>query len=198
MRRASVVLAVAAAVSASACADPVGSSLSAAVAVSAARDASTPQNFQTHLDGDAENPARPTLAQGNAKFQLSKDGQSIEYRIIASNIENAFMAHIHLGAPTANGGIVVWLRPTSPNPVPAPETQARHDGVFAEGTFTSANFVGALANQPMSALLAQIRAGNAYVNVHTRDLSLPATQLQPGNYPGGEVRGQIDHGNGMH
>ena len=45
---------------------------------------------------------------------------------------------------------------------------------------------------------AQIRAGNAYVNVHTRDLTLPATQLQPGNYPGGEVRGQIDHGNGMH
>lgn len=182
-----------------ACADPVGAPLAAPLVVAAARDDGAPQNFQTHLSGDAEVPARATLAQGNAKFQLAADGQSLEYTLIASNIENAFMAHIHLGPPTANGGIVVWLfgSPATSNP-PLPETQVRHDGVLARGTITAANLVGALAGMTLEDLLAQIRAGNAYVNVHTRDLDLPATQLQAGNYPGGEVRGQLDHGSGMH
>ena len=179
-----------------ACADPVGESLTAPVTIMAARDGGVPQNFQTHLAGDNEVPARATLAQGNAKFQLAPDGQSIEYKLIASNIENAFMAHIHLAAPTANGGIVVWLFNTPPGTV-TPASQVRHDGVLAEGTITAANFVGALAGQPMSALLTHIRNGNAYVNVHTRDLDLAASALQAGNFPGGEVRGQIDHGSGM-
>ena len=178
------------------CADPVGAPLTAPVVV-ADRDDGTPQNLQTHLSGDEEVPARATLAQGNAKFQLSKDGQTMEYKVIASNIDNAFMTHIHLAPAGSNGGIVVWLRPTVPNAVPAPETQTRQDGVFAEGSFTSANFVGAMAGKTMADLVAQIRAGNAYVNVHTRNLAIPATQLEAGNFPGGEVRGQIDHGNGM-
>jgi hypothetical protein len=37
----------------------------------------------------------------------------------------------------------------------------------------------------------------ALVNVHTRNLAIPAAQAEAGNFPGGEVRGQIDHGNGM-
>ena len=180
-----------------ACAEPGGETLTAPLTVSAARDDGTPLNFQTHMNGDAERPVRETRAQGNAKFQLSKDGESMEYKLIASNIDNAFMAHIHLGPEEGTGPIVVWLRPVVPNGTPTPDTQTRHDGVFAEGTFTSANFVGLLAGKTMADLLREIRAGNAYVNVHTRNLAIPATQLEPGNFPGGEVRGQIDHGNGM-
>ena len=180
-----------------ACADPAGGPLTAPVTVTRGNDDGTPQNFQTHLHGEEEVPSRETLAQGNAKFQLSKDGQTMSYKVIASNIDNAFMTHIHLAPAGSNGGIVVWLRPTIPNGVAGPESQVRHDGVFAEGEFTSANFVGALAGKSMEDLIAAIRAGNAYVNVHTRNLALPATQLEAGNFPGGEVRGQIDHGNGM-
>ena len=55
------------------------------------------------------------------------------------------MAHIHMAGPTANGGIVVWLRPAAPPGAATEELQVRHDGVFAEGSFTSANFVGATA-----------------------------------------------------
>ena len=196
MRSTSLSLAVAA-LALGACADPIGAPLTASVTITAAQDADSPQNLQTHLSGDNEVPARETLAQGNAKFQLSKDGLTMEYKVMATNIDNAFMAHIHLAPAGSNGGIVVWLRPTTPNGVPAPETQTRHTGVFAEGSFTSANFVGAMAGKTMDDLVAQIRAGNAYVNVHTRNLAIPATQLEAGNFPGGEVRGQIDHGNGM-
>lgn len=183
------------------CADGVGAPLTAPVTVADGRDHGTPQNFQAHLSGDEEVPSRETLAQGNAKFQLSKDGQSLHYKLIASNIENAFMAHIHLAPAGANGGIVVWLYGTPPaSNVPA-SSQVRHDGVLAEGTITKANFIGTLAGKEMADLFAAIRAGNAYVNVHTRNLAIPAgptMPLVPGNYPGGEVRGQIDHGNGMH
>jgi hypothetical protein len=181
-----------------ACADPASAPLTAPIMVMEARDDGTPQNFQTHMDGAAERPVPrlDTEAQGNAKFQLSKDGQSLEYKLIASNIENAFMAHIHLGPREGTGGIVVWLYGTPPGVVSA-ASQARHDGVLAEGTITSANFVGAMAGKSMDDLLAAIRAGNTYVNVHTRNLALPATTAVAGNYPGGEVRGQIDHGNGM-
>lgn len=198
MRRVPLSMAVVAVtLTALACADDAGAPLVAPVTVTAVRDEAGPQNFQTHLGGDEEVPSRETQAQGNAKFQLSKDGETMEYKVIASNIDNAFMTHIHLAPAGTNGGIVVWLRPTVPNGVPAPETQVRQDGVFAEGSFTRANFVGAMRGKTMDDLVAQIRAGKAYVNVHTRNLAIPAATAEAGNFPGGEVRGQIDHGNGM-
>jgi hypothetical protein len=39
-------------------------------------------------------------------------------------------------------------------------------------------------------VLAQIRANNTYVNVHTNDGVLPAN-TGPGDFPGGEIRGQL-------
>lgn len=39
-------------------------------------------------------------------------------------------------------------------------------------------------------VLEKIRAGNAYVNVHTSD-GVPPNNTGPGDFPGGEVRGQI-------
>ena len=186
-----------------ACADPVSESLTAPVTIMAARDGGVPQNFQTHLAGDNEVPARETLAQGNAKFQLAPDGESIEYKLIASNINNAFMAHIHCGVAGTNGPIVVWLFPSTA-PVPGPTGTGRHDGILAEGTFTSANIIARASSDAcpggvssLADLLAKIQANGTYVNVHTRDLDLAATALQAGNFPGGEVRGQIDHGSGM-
>mgnify|MGYP006172163445 CR=1 FL=1 len=60
------------------------------------------RNSSIHLAGDFEVPMRDTNAQGQAIFHLAKDGQSIDYKLIASNIENIFMAHIHMAAPGAN------------------------------------------------------------------------------------------------
>jgi hypothetical protein len=39
-------------------------------------------------------------------------------------------------------------------------------------------------------VLERIREGNAYVNVHTNDGVAPTNQ-GPGDFPGGEVRGQF-------
>ena len=149
-------------------------------------------NFGTHLQGRYEVPLRDTQAQGQAIFHLSDDGQALEYKLIASNIDNAFMAHIHMAPAGSTGPIVVWLYPSTTPGVTAPLGQGRHDGVLAEGTITAAALTGPLAGKQLSDLLAAIESGNAYVNVHTNDGVAPAN-TGPGDFPGGEIRGQIEH-----
>ena len=146
-------------------------------------------NWSSHASGSNEVPARATNAQGQAIFHLESDGSSLEYKLIASNIDNAFMAHIHMAASGVNGPIVVWLYPST-TPSPGPFGAGRHDGVLAEGTITAANFVGPLAGQPLSTLVAALDSGNAYVNVHTND-GVGATNTGPGDFPGGEIRADV-------
>jgi hypothetical protein len=167
----------------------LGVALAFALAGGAAAVAAFNGNFGTHLQGRYEVPVRDTNAQGQAIFRLSDDGNSVDYKLIASNIDNAFMAHIHMGPATGTGPIVVWLYPGTA-PVQGPFGSGRHDGILAEGTFTAANFVGPLAGHPMSDLIAAIQSGNAYVNVHTND-GVDGVNTGPGDFPGGEIRGQL-------
>jgi hypothetical protein len=152
-------------------------------------------NFGTPLSSDEEvMPAgvvNDSTARGSAVFQLNADGTELEYQLMVANIENAFMAHIHRAAKGVNGGIVVWLYPSTAT-TPGPVAGGRLDGVIAKGTITAANLVGSLAGQPLSALINELKAGNAYVNVHTNDGVTP-TNTGPGDFPGGEIRGQIEH-----
>jgi len=147
--------------------------------------AAPPQMFVTTLSGDEEIPFRDTRARGTAIFQLSPDGEAMTYRLIASNIENVVAAHIHVGQPTENGAVVVFLFG------PAPAGGGRHDGVLATGTITAANLIGPLAGAGMGDLVDEITSGNAYVNVHTND-DVDPINTGPGDFPGGEIRGQLD------
>lgn len=145
------------------------------------------RNSSIHLAGDFEVPVRDTNAQGQAIFHVAEDGMSIDYKLIASNIENVFQAHIHQGSAGVNGPIVVWLFPSTA-PVAGPPGAGRTDGVLAEGTITAANFVGLLAGKPLSDLVNMLENGGVYVNTHTNDGVAPAN-TGPGDFPGGEIRG---------
>ena len=145
----------------------------------------------THLTGSQEVPARATLAQGQANFWLSDNGDTLYYRLNTANIENVFQAHIHLAPAGVNGPIVAWLYPSAP---PAQLIPGRSDGVLATGAITADDLVGPLAGMPLSALLDAIAAGNTYVNVHTNDPVDPPN-TGPGDFPGGEIRGQINDRN---
>lgn len=151
-------------------------------------------NFGTPLSPDEEvMPAgvvNNSNAVGTAVFQLNDDGTALSYKLIVANIDNAFMAHIHRAAAGSNGGIVVWLYPSTAV-APGPVGGGRLQGVIAEGTITAANLVGSLSGQPLSALIDLLENGGAYVNVHTNDGVAPAN-TGPGDFPGGEVRGQIE------
>ena len=130
-------------------------------------------------------------AVGNASFRLNDDGSSLSYKLIVANIRNPFMAHIHSAPVGVNGGIVVWLFPSTAPGVQGPLGAGRMQGVIAEGTITAANLVGSLSGRPLSALVDLIAGGGAYVNVHTND-GQGAVNTGPGDYPQGEVRGQIE------
>jgi hypothetical protein len=142
------------------------------------------RNFAVHLSGDEEVPARATLAQGEAIFHLSKDGTELHYMLIVANIENVVASHIHLGPVGVNAPVVAFLYG------PAAPGGGRTDGVLAEGTITAVNLIGPLAGHPFSDLIAAMETGNAYVNVHTND-GLDPVNTGPGDFPGGEIRGQI-------
>ena len=143
--------------------------------------------FTAHLSGDEEVPANSSLAQGQAIFWLNKDGTAIEYKLIAANIDNIFQSHIHRAPAGENGPIVAWLYPDAPPPqlIVGP-----FNGVLAGGSIEASDLVGPLSGQPLSALLAEMAAGNTYVNVHTTDLD-STTGPAPGDIPSGEIRGQI-------
>ena len=140
--------------------------------------------YVAHLKGRNEVPVRDTKAAGNAVFHLSEDGSQLTYKLIVANIDNVVQAHIHLGPAGVNGGIVAFLYGL------VPAGGGTENGVLSTGTITAANLIGSLAGQPLSALVDQINAGNAYVNVHTNDGVAP-TNSGPGDFPGGEIRGQM-------
>lgn len=149
---------------------PAAASMAAQMAV---------QSFRAHLSGDEEVPAVDTRATGQTVFRLSKDGAELSYRLIVANIEDVMMAHIHLAPAGENGAVAVWLYPDGP---PPQLIEGRVSGVLATGTITEADLVGPLAGGTMEDLVAELREGGAYVNVHTVA------------NPGGEVRGQIEGG----
>lgn len=147
------------------------------------------RNWSVHTSAAMQVPVNASQGQGQAIFRLSSDGSELDYKLIASNIENVFMAHIHQGAPGVNGPIVVWLYPSTAA-VPGPAGSGRHDGVLSEGTIRASNLVGPLAGQPLSALVTLMNGSGAYVNIHTNDGIAPLN-TGPGDLFPGEIRGDI-------
>jgi hypothetical protein len=150
------------------------------------RGATPTLNFVVPVTGGEEVPARPTSASGDTFIMVSPDGSQITYRLRVANIQNVIAAHIHLGARGTNGPIVAFLFGNVP-PGGGPR-----EGVLADGTITAANLIGPLQGRPLSALIEALQSGNAYVNVHTND-GTGAANTGAGDFPGGEVRGQIGH-----
>ena len=144
------------------------------------------RNAAVPLSGSEEVPARPTRARGSATFHRSDDGDALEYTLIVANIENVVQSHIHIGAAGVNGPISVFLYGL------VDAGGGRVDGVLAEGTITGDDIInaGTTGVATMDELFAAMLAGNAYVNVHTNDGVAPVN-TGPGDFPGGEVRGQI-------
>lgn len=137
-------------------------------------------HLSVHLNGAQEQPNPvDTKAQGQAIFKLSKDGNSINYKLIVANIENVTMAHLHhiTDAGATTGGIVVWLYPEGPPPQLIP---GRSNGPLASGVITSGSLMGSLAGGTLDDLIDAINDGDIYVNVHTSQ------------NPPGEIRGDIE------
>ena len=141
--------------------------------------------FTAELTGSANVPDPiKTPASGLLELTLSANGQSIGYVLTVKDIENAAEGDIHLGPAIANGPLVVKLFHAG-----TPK-KGKFSGVLAQGKFDASDLTGAMTGASINDLLEEIRAGNAYVNVHTNDGMNPPNS-GPGDYRLGEIRGQI-------
>lgn len=150
-----------------------------------ASTAARAERIQATLTGYEEVPAVSTVATGEFRAMISNDDQFIDYELTYSGLQgDVRQAHVHVAQRSVNGSIVIWLCQTAAfNPGPAGTQECPASGTIT-GTIAAANVVAGAATQQLAAgeiaeVIAAMRAGAAYVNVHT-NLS-----------PGGEVRGQI-------
>src|SRR5471032_433236 len=151
---------------------PVSSSMPAASSM-----ASASMTFQATLSqGDEVPPPKLDAGvqpSGSATFTVS--GTSIAYKVTATGLSSAYAAaHIHAGAAGVGGPVLAALTLTPG----APGTAS------GEGTIDAAAIKGKNADgstMSMDDLLAALKGGSAYVNVHTV------------NNKAGEARGQITH-----
>jgi CHRD domain len=132
------------------------------------------------LTGYQENPDVSSTGTGSFSAMIDDDAQTITYELSYSALEggNALFAHIHFGKRAVNGGVSAFLCGGGDKPAcPAAESTV-------SGVIDAADVVGP-AGQGIEAgsfaeLVAAIRAGHTYVNVHTP------------RWPGGEIRAQIN------
>jgi len=149
------------------------------------------ERISADLIGYDEVPSVNTVAQGEFRAQIARDGQSISYELRYSGLQGTVQqSHIHIAQAGVNGSIVIWLCQTSgtfldPTGL-APQCPAgQATEAVVTGNITAKNVIaGSMAPQQLTAgdladVIAAIRAGVGYANVHT-NLS-----------PGGEIRGQI-------
>jgi hypothetical protein len=163
----------------------------AIVTAAVAFDGST---VRAQLSGYQETPTLSTGGKGTFRASIDRGKNEIRYRLSYAGPFDANPAggtvtqsHIHLGAPAIAGGISAFLCTNLGNgPAGTPTCPA--SGTVT-GTITPAQVVGP-AGQGIQAgefaeLVRAIRAGAAYVNIHTT------------TFPAGEIRGQIGHGKGF-
>ncbi|MDQ8158588.1 MAG: CHRD domain-containing protein [Gemmatimonadota bacterium] len=128
--------------------------------------------FRATLSGAEENPPVTTTATGTSEFTLSRTNDTLFVNITVNGLSNVRFGHFHTGARGANGAVVSTL-------VDPPTLVGAQNGRVGKQFITASNLSGALAGQPLTALIDQMRAGGIYVNLHT-DANA-----------GGELRGQV-------
>jgi hypothetical protein len=141
------------------------------------------RRLSASLHSHNEVPAVSSPASGRFKAAIDDANEMIRFELSFDGLQAAVVqAHIHFAQPNVNGGIMVWLCGTTATPGPA-GTATCPQGGTVEGTIDAAD-IGLITAQGIAPgefkeVAAAIRAGLAYVNVHTSQS------------PGGEIRGQI-------
>lgn len=142
-----------------------------ALASACGDDAAAPatERYILALSGASERP-NPVVTSASGSALITVLGRdSIEFLIYISAADSITASHIHAGDVNSSGPIMVF---TFGGPV-----TGRVDGAWRHGFITrDGTFSGAFT---FDSLMTRMRAGTAYLNVHTR------------RYAAGELRGQI-------
>ncbi len=143
-------------------------------------------SLRSTLDGQQERPTpRTTPASGSATVRLNATNNTIEVVMNTQGLTNVVAAHIHVGTTAEAGPIIFDLFLPADGPFPTTLRKTLTPANFRPGTSPS----GVTANNFDDAL-DRIDEGNTYINVHTNNNTDPPNS-GPGDFPGGEIRGQI-------
>ena len=145
------------------------------------------KNFKgKEMVGYAENPDVSTVATGSFEARLSEDGTKLAYELAYSGLEGTVQqAHIHFGKPAVVGGISIWLCGTATHVPPTAGIPTCPQGGTVTGEVDMTDVIGpagqGIAAGEFAEILAAMRAGHAYANVHST------------KFPGGEIRASINN-----
>ena len=140
------------------------------------------------LSGLQEVPAIVSDATGKSRVRVREGQGLVKVRVAFEDLSGDItQAHVHVAQAGANGGVAAWIcvDPLGPSAGNAPAGTADCTGTSGEVSIdvVAQNVIGPLAQGvspgDLSGLIAAIRGGAAYVNVHSTA------------YPSGEIRGQI-------
>jgi hypothetical protein len=147
-------------------------------------------DIRERLTGYEEDPlVLSTTGTGTFNAWIDESEEKIFYRLSFENLEDdVTQAHIHFGGRHQSGGISVWLcvnlAAGLTAPAGTPECSGKAD--IVTGTIEPLDVVGpagqGIAPGEFAELVAAIRAGVTYANVHSV------------KYPGGEIRAQLERG----
>jgi hypothetical protein len=138
---------------------------------------------RAELVGLQEVPALSTTAHGRFRAVVDTEANTITFRLTYDALEGTVQqAHVHFGQMSVNGGVSFFLCSNLGNgpagtqacPAPPAEVTGVIDATLVVGPAGQGIEAGAFAE-----IVAAIKAGTAYANVHTT------------KWPGGEIRGQL-------
>jgi CHRD domain len=156
----------------------------AATSIVALPCAALAETVHVQLTSYEEVPALSTTAGGEFRAFINDAAGTIRYQLSYSGLTgNVAMAHIHFGQLSVNGGISFWLCQTADFADPTGLAPTCVQSGVVSGTLTQANVVGpsgqGIGPAEFAEVVAAMRAGVAYVNVHSS------------TFLGGEIRGQL-------
>ncbi len=128
-------------------------------------------NFWASLSGSEEVPAVDTDGAGVMGASVDDGDTELTVMVATFNLEDTMAAHIHCGLPGENGAVGVTLYAGPP---------VTQDGILAQTTITAPDEGNACGWADLAEVLAAMRSGETYANVHTLV------------NPGGEIRGQVE------
>lgn len=127
-------------------------------------------NFNATLTGAAERPNPvTTTSTGTGSVVINEAAQSFTVNVNVTGVLDVTNAHIHVGDANTAGPIAVGLLPTPP-------ATGTFTGTLVTGTFST---IAAASGETFATLVAKMRAGNTYINVHNAVNT------------GGVIRGQL-------
>jgi len=157
-----------------------GASLASAASMGLV-DPPNSKDFKAQLNGYQETPSVSSTGWGEFHAKLVDD-TTIHYVFTYGGLEggNSLFAHVHFGSRYVGGGVSFFLCGGSTKPDLCPNVEGT-----VEGDITPADVIGpnnqGIEPGSFGEILRAMRAGVAYVNIHTT------------RWPGGEIRGQINN-----